>query len=386
MLIPSLQPTSTANQPASSTRWEPLRHFLEKLNVLHVAGIAILLAGFYWTVLASDRYVSEAHVVIQLTNLSSGPTVDFSALLGNSANSRSDQMLFRDYLLSVDMLKKLDAELALSAHYSDSSHDFLSRMWLSKPSIEWFHRYFLSRVSVEFDDYAGVLIVKSQGYDKKMAQAIATIMLREGEHFMNMMARSLAQDQVTFLEKQVLLQGERAIKTRQAVLAYQNRKGLASPQSTGENLVAIISKLESQRTELQTQRNALQAYLVATHPDVVQLGQQIAAIERQIGIENNKLTSPTSKTLNSTIEEYQRLEMEAGFAQDIYKSSLVALEKGRIEATRNLKKVSIVQAPTAPEYSLEPRRLYSVVVFTLGAFLIAGILTLLIAVVRDHQD
>ena len=38
--------------------------------------------------------------------------------------------------------------------------------------------------------------------------------------------------------------------------------------------------------------------------------------------------------------------MNAEFAQDVYKTALIALEKGRIEATRTLKKVSVLQAPT----------------------------------------
>jgi capsular polysaccharide transport system permease protein len=86
------------------------------------------------------------------------------------------------------------------------------------------------------------------------------------------------------------------------------------------------------------------------------------------------------------VEEYQRLEMAAGFAHDIYKTALVALEKGRVEATRNLKKVSVVQNPTLPQQPLEPRRLYNIIVSVLVTLLVAGIVHLLAAIVRDHKD
>jgi capsular polysaccharide transport system permease protein len=78
--------------------------------------------------------------------------------------------------------------------------------------------------------------------------------------------------------------------------------------------------------------------------------------------------------------------MEAGFASDVYKTSLVALEKGRVEATRNLKKVSVVQSPTLPTTSLEPRRFYNIIVSLLVIFLVAGVVHLLAAIVRDHKD
>jgi len=119
---------------------------------------------------------------------------------------------------------------------------------------------------------------------------------------------------------------------------------------------------------------------------VVEMDQQIAAVERQIDKERDKLVSPGGKTLNSTVEEYQRLEMEAEFAQDMYKTALAALEQGRIEASRTLKKVSMLQTPTEPQYPLEPRRLYNTIVFILIALLLAGIAHLVAAIIRDHKD
>jgi capsular polysaccharide transport system permease protein len=86
------------------------------------------------------------------------------------------------------------------------------------------------------------------------------------------------------------------------------------------------------------------------------------------------------------VEEYQRLQLSAEFALDVYKTALAALETGRVEATRTLKKVSILQSPFEPQYPVEPRRLYNIVVFILAALLIAGTVHLLGAIIRDHQD
>ncbi len=356
-------------------------------TILGAALISSSIAAVYWLAIASDRYVSEAHIIIQRTDLAGGQSMDFSSLLGMANNGgRADQLLLRDYLLSVDMLKKLDAALQLRAHFSDSQRDPISRMWQSDTSMEWFHRHYLSRINVEFDEYAGVLQVKAQAYDPKTAQAIVQMLVQEGERFMNDVARKLALEQVAFLETQVAQMHDRAMQARQAVLNYQNKKGLVSPQATAENIAGIIAKLETQRTELETQRSALQSYLVADHPNIIQINQQVIAIEKQIAQEEAKLVSPTGKTLNRTIEEFQRLEMEAGFTQDVYKTALIALEKGRVEAIRTLKKVSVLQSPTLPEYALEPRRFYNTLVFTLVALMLAGIVQLLMAIVRDHKD
>lgn len=378
-----LQPQSVAKRLRAK-----LRSLLARKNIFRGAVALSIGATVYWGVIASDRFVSNANILIEHTAGSGAAQVDIGSLLsGNSgSSSRSDQLLLRTYLLSDGMLNKLDAALHLRAHYSDSKRDPLSRLWSASAPQEAFHRYYLSHVSVEFDEYAGVLVVKAQAFEPKMAQAIANMLVREGEKYMNEMGHSIAMAQVSFLEGQVQRTAERFEKARSAMLAYQSEKGTVSPQSEAESGVANISKLEATRVELQTRRNAMLAYLAPTAPAIVDLDSQTRAIEKQIAQEKSLLTAPNSKAKNRTVEEYQRLEMAAMFAQDAYKSALIALEKGRIDATRVLQKVSILQAPTLPEEALEPRRAYNIITFILVTMLIAGIVNLLAAIIRDHKE
>src|SRR3546814_7822112 len=101
---------------------------------------------------------------------------------------------------------------------------------------------------------------------------------------------------------------------------------MVSPQATTETISTIVAQLEAQLTELETRLRALQSYLVPDHPNIVEIEQQIEAVNNQINQERAKLTSPSGNRLNSKIEEFQRLEMQATFAQDVYKT---ALEIGR---------------------------------------------------------
>jgi capsular polysaccharide transport system permease protein len=368
-------------------RQHPLTSVLLGKGAFSIAFIVCLAAALYWGLIASDRYVSEARILIQRTDIGGGQPIDFSSLLGAaSSGNRGDQLLLRDHLLSIDMLRKLDAKLGLRTHYASNEHDLLSRLWFSGDTIERFHKYYLSRVDVTYDDYSGVLVVRAQAFDPSTAQAIARVLVEEGERSMNDIAHHLAQEQVSFVEKQTAQLAERFRQARQDVLAYQNKKGLVSPQGTAEALNAAIAQLEANRTELQTKRTAMLGYLDPKAAAIVELDLQLAAIEKQIDKEKGKLASSNGKTLNATVEEYQRLEMAAAFAQDVYKTALVALEKARIEATRTIKKVSVVQQPTLPESADEPRRTYNILLFVLVALVTAGIAHLLTAIARDHKD
>ncbi|MFM6986658.1 MAG: chain-length determining protein [Hydrogenophaga sp.] len=388
-------PTPVAGPPATPahSRWQRLTARIPRLHqhlhrhpLLSVALVISALSGLYWGLIASDRYVAEARVVIQRTDLNAGANMDFSSLLAlGSGGNRTDQLLMRDHLLSLDMLRKLETRLQLREHFATQG-DWLSRLWDRQAPMEEFLPYFRSRVNVELDEYAGVLAIQTQAYTPEMAQAIAQIMVAEGERTMNTMGHALAQEQVNFLEQQVQAMGQRAQKARSALLGYQNRKGLVSPQATAENVTAIVNRLEAQLADLQTRRNSMLGYLQPDHANVLELGLQINAVQQQIRAEKSRLTAPGGQTLNATVEEYGRLELEARFAQEVYQSSLVALEKGRVEATRTLKKISILQSAGLPEYPLQPRRLYHFTVFTLVAFVLAGLMQLLKAIVQDHRD
>lgn len=382
-----IEPPATSKLVRAGGRakgWLPAA--LRRRGVFGLAAGACVLAALYWGVIASDRYVSHANVIVQRTDLAAGHSMDFSSLLGGVNGNRGDELLLRNYLLSADMLQKLDAKLGLRAHFSDSRRDPLSRMWSKDVPDEWFLQHYLSRVSVELDEYSGVLMIKAEAYEPHVARAIATMLVQEGERAMNEMAHQLARDQVAFVEKQVAQMAERFQQTRQALIRFQNQHGLVSPQHRAEQLSGVVERLQAQRTELQTRRSALLGYLEPHAAAVVEIDLQIGAIDKQVAQEQQRLTSTKGKALNSTVEEYQRLEMEAGFANDIYKTALVALEKGRVEATRNLKKVSVVQTPTLPEHPLEPRRIYNIIVSILVTLLLAGVVHLLAAIVRDHKD
>lgn len=384
--------SATSNKPVSKKiafvarvrSWFSLRLFDYAVRVILVLAV---LATAYWLVFASDRYVSEANVIIRKTDSVGAPSFDLGMLVSGVASvDRANQLLLRDYLLSVDMLKKLDQALDLRTHYSSSEHDFVSRMWFHDASLEWFHRHYLRRVQVEFDEFSGVLRIKVQAYNPEMAQAITQQLVQEGERYMNVLGHEMAQVQVDFLVTQVDQAQERFQKASQDLLNYQNEAGLLSPQATAESINAIVAALEGQRAQLQTQLASLPKSLDRDHPNILMLKQSLRAVDQQIKQEKLKLATPSGGTLNAYVEEFYRLDMNVKFTQELYKSSLTALEKGRIDATRMLEKVSVLQSATLPEYPMEPRRLYNTLVTLLVALMLAGILKLLKSIVQDHVD
>lgn len=363
-------------------KWLGMWLFSAAIKLTFLLGILI---SFYWLFIASDRYVSEASVIIRKTDSTVSAGADLPMLLAGVAGvNRADQLLLKEYLLSIDMLKHLEKKLGLREHYSNPEKDIISRLWIK--DLERFYRHYLKRTDIEYDDYAGVLRIKAQAYDSPTAKAIADLLVQKGEKYMNHISHELTATQVEFLTAQVEVAQQRFHQASRNLLSYQNQKGLLSPLATAESLTSIIGKLEEQRANLQMQLAALPRSLDADHPTRTMLLQSLAAIDTQITAERMKLANPSGKTLNTTLEKFQFLQMEVKFAEEIYKSALTALEKGRLDAARILEKVSILQTPTLAEYPMQPRRLYNLIVTLIFTSLIVGILKLLEGIVLDHVD
>ncbi|MCG2942404.1 capsule biosynthesis protein, partial [Escherichia coli] len=78
-------------------------------------------------------------------------------------------------------------------------------------------------------------------------------------------------------------------------------------------------------------------------PQVVAIRSQISALQQQISSEKSKLTSPSTAKLNRSVADFEALKAKVEFSSDLYKLSLASLEKARLEASRKLKKLVVVQ-------------------------------------------
>ena len=63
---------------------------------------------------------------------------------------------------------------------------------------------------------------------------------------------------------------------------------------------------------------------------------------------------------------YQELLAELEFVSDAYSGALMALETARIESTRKLKSLVLVESPALPESAEYPRRFYTLFALLMG--------------------
>jgi capsular polysaccharide transport system permease protein len=356
-----------------------------KKNPIWISALLIMLLSIvYWSLIVTDRFVSKAHVVLQTPDIAP-PEFSFSSMMSSGGANTTDLLYLRDYLLSSDVLKLLEQELNLKQHYTQTSIDYVSRMESDLP-LEFFHGYYLKRVSVEMDSYSNVLVIQAQAFDSATAHQMVSLLIQFGEKHMNQMGQKLATEQVNFIEKQVEQLSQRLEQAQQTVLAYQDKEGLMSPEKTAESINALVAGLYQELSKLKANKAVLSQYQSSRSPEIIKLKNEIKALESQINKEKTQLTDVQGKALNKVTADYQALLLKAQFAQEMYANALATLEATRVEAARKLKQVSVLQSASVPEYPIEPNRLYNITVTIILVTLISIILSLFMTIIRDHKD
>lgn len=346
--------------------------------------VLILLVSFYWGIWASNRYVSHAHVVISMPQISTAQG-NFSSEDASISREMAASLLLRDYIRSADMLTYLEKNTDIREHFSQHG-DLFSRLWNKNAPMEKLLKYYQSIVSAEPDEYSGVMHVDVQAYSPEEAHSLASAILEQGQRHMNEMAQRVAQEQVRFLEQQSELLQSQYQQAQQASLTFQNEHNLPEPTQTLQNFGSIVGQLQSRLASLKARKASLAAFQSPRSAEMMSVNNQINATQRQIDSEQERLASQSGRPLNSVAAEFQVLQLRTQFALQAYSGVLTALQNARVAAVNQTVQVSYLQRPTLPQYSEEPTRVYNIAVFAMIALFITLIVNMLILIIKDHKD
>ncbi len=349
--------------------------------------LPIIAAIVYWGFIASDRFVSESKFVVQNASGEKLAKIDVSSIIsGGGGISNHDSYMLHEYILSWDMLSILDQRLGLRKHFSSDQIDPLSRL-AANASREDFLEYYRKRVRVDFDETSSITTVTAQGFDPEMARKIVKLIVAESERFTNQVGHKAAREQVNFIAGELRRAQAKVENEKRKIIEFQNKNKVFSPEIDTKSISSLVSKLEAELAVKTAKRNSLATYLHATAPELKQLDAEIASLRRQIRTEKSKMVGNGKKTaLNHLDADFQELQMGLEFGSNLYRSTLASLEAARIDASRKLKHLVLLEQPVLPETAEYPRRIYNIITFTVLTLMIYWIGKLAVATIRDHKD
>ncbi len=362
------------------------KHLLQQQAGRWFMGIVVIpwtIAATYYNGFASDRYVSEASFMIEKSD-GNGASIEGLSLFGVTPQTGNDQRIVETFIQSPDMLYYLDEQAGLRQHYTEEP-DLFSGL-APDASYEDFLSYYRDHMRVRFNDTNGMLDLEIQGFTPEYAQKLATLILKRSEAFVNDISHNLAGEQLKFVQSEVTLAEQRLKDFTAELVAFQNETGMLSATEQGAALNTIMNELQAELIRNQTELQTLLSYLNDTSPQVVTLKQRIAALEKQLSTEKNRLTDSETTTFNDLAAKQQELQLDLDLATKAYSSALVALEGARTEASRKLKQLVIVSSPHMSEEAKYPRVIYTLTNTLLILLAIYALVRMIRATVREHKD
>ena len=351
--------------------------------------VPFLLTASYLYLIAADRYVSESIVVVREESSSIGMAagVDaFSAMFGGATSTNEDQYMLQAHILSNDMLRQLQDKLNLRQAYSGPTVDFIFRL-SDDATQEEFLDYYRRRVEIIVDTTSGLMTIRTQGFTPEVAQSVNREIVEISEQFINESSHRLARDQMSFAESELEKAHARLDSVRNRLQAFQAKHGVLDPTAQAAANTGLTAELAAMQARYEAELKGQLAYLNEDAPQIAALEAQIGGIREQLQAERQRsVQDADGVSLNVLASEYQELLAELGFVTDAYRGALVALETERIESTRKLKTLVLVESPALPESAEYPRRLYTLFGLLMGLALLYGLGRLIVATIEDHLE
>ena len=150
---------------------QKLKALLRRPLISFVA-IPVLLFSFYQGLIASDRYVSQAKLIVKEPDSSATLDPSMALLTGfGVGSSGSDTELVKAYISSNDMLAYLQETLEIEAHYASGDFDIFSRLE-GDASREALFEFFENHVNVVIDEKSQVLQIGVQAFEPEVAHRV----------------------------------------------------------------------------------------------------------------------------------------------------------------------------------------------------------------------
>jgi capsular polysaccharide transport system permease protein len=386
---PPLEPLPQPPAPARSTaetakqlRRARARRLLWRLSWFVV--LPTVIGALYYGFFATSQY--ESYSVFTIHSADTRPALAIESLLSGvgSGSTGRDALSVRDYVLSRDMLAKLDKEHGFIAHYRSPSVDWISRLG-ADTSFEDAYEYFEDKVHADFDMTSGALTLRVRAFSAKKAHEFARAVLTYSEEMVNKLSERERHDRTHYAEVQVGKAEQRLTQSRKALLDLQRKHSEFNPLETAGAALTLRTQLEGELAKARAELMELKAFMQADAPRVKAAEERVRSISAQVGAETRRMVDPVREGgLNSSLPEFEAAMIEKEFAQKSYEAAMAALEIARSDAVRQHRYLATIASPSTPDESTHPRRWLSTVIVFVVSFLLLGIGTLISAAVREH--
>ena len=355
------------------------------LSFFAMVVLPAIASTLYFTLIASDQYVSETRFAVASANAEKATTTRSSAMGGLTASTH-DSYMVAAYIRSRACVEEVSRTLNLQQIFRRPEADILARL-KAQPSPEELTKYWESMVSSYADPPSGIVTVSVSAFRQDDALAIAQAILKASEKIANEISIRAREDVMGMAEREVTASDDRMIASLADMRAFREKSGFIDPKQQAELISRILQDLLSQRIRLQTQYEVSSRAMSPEAPTLQSIKGRLDQLDLQIADQKAKLTSQSKdpKALANLLPKYEELLMRNTFASRLYSLAADGLERARLRAEAQAIYINVFVPPRLPQEAMFPERFASSVKVALALLIVWGIVALVAAMVEDHK-
>jgi capsular polysaccharide transport system permease protein len=365
-------------------KFKPIKHLLFLFTVVVPTALSVAYFGF----VASDVYTSESRFVVRSPQRQQSNSVLGSILSGSGfARSQDDAFSVHDYVMSRDALRELEEKLQISSSYSSNSIDFASRFpsFLMGNSFEELHKYYLKQVVINHDSTSNISQLTVHAFSAVQAHAMNEQLLIMSERLVNQINERGRQDLVKYALSEVNEAERKAKDATVALASFRNQRSVFDPDRQSLIQLQQISKLQDELIATKMQLAQLLT-LTPDNPQISVLQKRSTSLQKEMDAEMNKIAGVGGNSLTNKAADFERLSLERAFADRQLSSAMASLENAKNEARRKVLYLERIVQPNTPDFALQPKRIRGILSTLMLGLATWGILAMLLAGVREHED
>jgi capsular polysaccharide transport system permease protein len=361
---------------------------IRKLGAIFLLTVVVPTIGaiLYFGLFASDVYISESRFVVRSPEKPAASGLGLLLQSAGFSNASDELHAAKDFILSRDALQEINKNGRYRFAFDNWKISIFDRFGTiaTGSSFEDLYRYYRSKIRVDQDTSTSITTLTVRAYSSEDAKRFNERLLEMAEATVNKLNARGRNDLVSFGTVEVEEAKQAAREAAFALSAYRNKEGVVDPEKQAAVQLQMISKLQDELLATRTQLQELRKF-APQNPQVTLLETRAASLSRDIAGEQGKLAGG-QKSLSSTAAEYQRLVLESQFADKQLAAAMASLEEAKNEARRKQAYVERIAQPSLPDRAMEPGRLRGVfATFVLG-LVTWGIVSMLLAGVKEHRD
>lgn len=351
-----------------------------------VVGVPTLMAVVYWGVIASPRYVSEAHFTVRKTDDARPNSLGLVLQNVGLSAGTSESFAVQDFMLSRDAAELLHKQFDLDKVFKRDGTDFLSSHpgLLSGANAEGRYKALQRFAKVTYNGTSGITNLSVQAFTPEDAKALNLAMLSAGEKLVNRLNERAERDAVAAAERSVEAATERRTAIQEELTAFRNRERFVDPEITAAESTQLVATLLSSaaviRAELsEKKRSAPQS------PEIPILQGRLDAYDAQITEARAQLVGQ-AESLVPKLSAYEGLVLQRELADRALMEASASLLTAQQSARRQQLYLDRIVEPNLSDDATQPRRLRSIIIVFLSSMMVYLLGRMLWAGLREHRQ